>query len=132
MTMNLQKYIDWEFLPDANCWVSNCDTIDMAISQIYLTLWHLIDERVKYPCDTIHMVLSQIQIPLRHLTLREGSIYKHGLVNYARTLTRIMTGMTWNIQWRGVYIDMNIFSMQFQSQFWHWGWTWGDWRNIPI
>ena len=57
MSMKLQKNIDWELLHDANCCVSNCDTINMVNIQSYITLYHLIDERVKYPCYTIHMVM---------------------------------------------------------------------------
>ena len=132
LSMQLQKDIDWEFPPDENCWVCNCDTINMGIRHIFIPLCHLIYASVKYPCDTIFMVTSQGQITLRHLTLREGIIYNHWLVNYTRTLIKIMTCITWNIQLQGVYLDMKRFSMQFQSQFLHWGWTWRDWRNIPI
>ena len=53
----------------------------MESSQIYIPLCHVIYERVKYQCDTIRMVTIQIQIPLRHLTLLEGIIYNHWLVN---------------------------------------------------
>ena len=47
MSMQLQKDIDRELLPDANIWVHDCDTIKMEISQSYIPLWLLIGERVK-------------------------------------------------------------------------------------
>ena len=88
----------------------------MVSSHSYIPLWYLIGERVKYPCETIRTEISHIQITLRHLTLREGIIYNHWLVNKATPLTRIITGMNWNIQGRGVYLDMDILSMKFQPQ----------------
>ena len=119
LSMQLQKYIDWEFPPDANSRVHDCDTINMLSIQSYIPLCRLIYERLKHPCDNISMGMIQGQIPLHHLTLREGSIYNHWLVNYAIPLTRIMTGMTWNIHWWGVYLDMKRLSIQFQSHCWH-------------
>ena len=58
MTSKLHKDTDWEFPPDTNRWVRNCDTINMLISQNYIPLYHLIYERVKYTCDTVLMVMS--------------------------------------------------------------------------
>ena len=132
MSMQLQKYIDWKLLIDTNSWVRDFDTINIVSIQSYIPMSHLLYEMEKYPYDTVCMVAIQSKIPLRHFTLREVSIYNHWLVSYTRPLTKIMTGMTCNIQWRGVYLDMTRLSMQLQSHFWHWGWTWGDWRNIPI
>ena len=120
LTMQVQKDIDWELLHNANCWVHDCDAINMATSQIYIPMWHLKYERVKYPCDTCCMVIIQSQIPLHRLSLIEGSIYNHWLVNYDFPWTRIMTGMTWNIQWRGVCLDITISSMYLQYHCWHW------------
>ena len=101
--MYLHKYIYWEFPPDVNCWLCNCYTINIVSIQRDIPLFHLIYERVKYPYDTIHTVMSQGQIPLRHFAMREVSIYNHLLINYTSPLTRITTGIKWNIQWWGVY-----------------------------
>ena len=81
MSIQLQKYIDWVFIPDANRRIRDCDTIIMVSSQVYIPMYHWIYEMVKHLCDTINMLMSQIQIPLRHLTLRKSIIYNHWLVN---------------------------------------------------
>ena len=132
INMKLHKDIDWEFPPDESRLVRNCDIINMVSSQRYIPLFHLIYKRLKYSFIIIHMVMIQVQIPLRHLNLRERIIYNHLLVNFASPLTRILTGIAWNIQWRDDWIDMNILSMQFKYPCWHCGWTRGDWINMPI
>ena len=98
MSMQLQKYIDWKLLIDTNSSVRDFDTINIVSIQRYIPMSHLLYEMEKYPYDTVCMVVIQSKIPLRHFTLREVSIYNHWLVNYTRPLTKIMTGITCNIQ----------------------------------
>ena len=98
--MQLYKDIDQKLPPDAD---GKYPDIYTSVS---LDIW-----KGKYPYDTISMMMIKGQIPLLNLTLRESSIYNHLLVNYNIYLTNRMTGMSWNIQWKGVNLHMIRFSM---------------------